>query len=107
MSSNFDWLETYKKIDNFSKKTIENRGYLAWFPRFNEHKIKKTIILSLIFEFQLHEIPFCMTVNEISRLIRMPVSTARRHIRELIKKNVLKVTKRGQKRELLIVDLED
>lgn len=107
MNKQFDWLDTYKKTDNFSEKTIEEREYLAWFPQFNDHKIKKAIILSLIFEFQLHGIPFYMTVNKISQKIRMPVSTVRRHIRQLIANKVLKATKKGQKRELSIIDFKD
>ena len=92
----------YKKQKNFSKKTIQERKWLAVFPVFLKYKIKKCMILSLVYEFDIHHLDFDLSIKEISELIIMPEVTVKRHIKALVEHGILTSTKAGRRRKLKI-----
>jgi len=92
----------YKKQKNFSKKTIQERKWLALFPIFLKYKIKKCMILSLVYEFDIHNVDFDLSTKEIGKLVVMPEVTVKRHIKALIEHGILTSRKVGRRRKLKI-----
>jgi DNA-binding MarR family transcriptional regulator len=94
--------DKYKKQKNFSVETIRQRKWLATFPIFLTYKIKKCLILSLIYEFEIHGFQFDLSLEEIADLICMPTVTVKRHIQALVKDGILTSEKIGRRRTLKI-----
>ena len=94
--------DKYKKQKNFSKKTIEQRKWLAMFPIFLNYKVKKCVILSLIYEYEMHNLDFDLSIQEISELVRMPAVTVKRHLKALVNNGILTTEKVGRRRKLKI-----
>lgn len=94
--------DKYKKQKNFSKTAIQERRWLAVFPIFLKYKIKKCMILSLIHEFEIHNLDFDLSIKEIGELVCMPPVTVKRHIRALVEDGIVTSTKVGRRRQLKI-----
>lgn len=94
--------DKYKKQKNFSKEWVMTRGWVSFFEIFNlyEYKLKQRILLSLIYEFEIHGKEFDLTTKEISALTRMPEVTVKRHLTALVKKGILTAEKIGRNRKL-------
>lgn len=94
--------DKYKKQKHFCKETIQQRKWLAVFPVFLKYKVKKCMILSLINEYEIHNLDFDLSIQEISELIHMPAVTVKRHIKALVDNGVLTSEKVGRRRKLKI-----
>lgn len=94
--------DKYKKQKNFSKEWVLTRNWMPYFEVFNswEYKFNNRFLLSLIYEFELHDKEFDLTTKEISKLMRMSEITVKRYVASLIKQGVLVAEKTGRTRKL-------
>ena len=95
-------MDKYKKQKNFSKEMVLARNWLPIFPMFMmyEYKFKQRVLLSLIYEFELHGKEFDLTTKEISSITRMPEVTVKRHLTTLVNQGILTAEKVGRNRKL-------
>jgi len=101
------WMtDKYKKQKNFSKEWVLTRNWMPYFEVFNswEYKFKHRFLLSLIYEFELHDKDFDLTTKEISKLMRMSEITVKRYVALLIKQGVLTAEKTGRTRKLKLTN---
>jgi Fic family protein len=94
--------DKYKIQKNFSKEWVLTRNWMPFFKVFNlyEYKIKQRMVLSLIYEFEIHDKEFDLTTKEISRATRIPEVTVKRHVTALLKRGILTAEKVGRTRKL-------
>ena len=95
-------MDNYKKQKGFSKKRVLTRNWVPFFKKFNlyEYKVKERILLSLVYEFEIHDKEFDLTTKEISEATRLPEVTIKRHLGTLVKKGILTAEKTGRRRKL-------
>ena len=98
--------DNYKKQKNFSKEWVFTRGWIPYFEMFNswDYKPKHRLLLSLIYEFELHDKKFDLTTKEISNLMRMSEITIKRYVSLLVKQGVITSEKIGKTRTLKLIN---
>lgn len=94
--------DNYKKQKNFTKEWVLTRNWMPFFELFNvgQYKIKQRMVLSLVYEFEIHGKEFDLTTKEISHCTKMPEVTVKRHIAKLVKQGILTAERTGRTRKL-------